>query len=359
MRNSGWRQALELALGISVVSLFGCSPVQFANEAPAPSTDVLCTTCGSDKTMTFAVGSTKTPVDILFVIDNSLSMATEISFLSARFSSFTATLSKLDWQICMTTVDAESLKGGLLPIAGLAGRKVLKPSDPAFDSKFMQTLAGVPTNKDDAEQGIKATNLALRKAFAPESDGCFRKNASLAVVQVSDEDELNDGWAGGLGHGLDPRADNYPASVIATVDSVFGSHERFSFNGFAILPGDLACRSTQRKQVGITAYDGSPVEDPTWGHYGLRLTELATLSGGHVHSVCSDDYGNKLTDIAKIIESTAQTMTLECDRAEVIEMKVSGPSSLEAHEWNLSGNVVTLESGFQWPDVVTLRYRCL
>ncbi len=123
-------------------------------------------------------------VDILFVVDNSGSMADDQQLLAENFAAFFGTALDdrgIDFQVGVTTTD-------VLTPAGARGRlvgDVLTRSTPdlaaAFAAQVQVGIDGAPL-----ELGLEALRLALADGA---NDSLFRTDAALSVVFVTDEED--------------------------------------------------------------------------------------------------------------------------------------------------------------------------
>lgn len=234
-------------------------------------------------------------VDILFVVDNSGSMAFEQQSMAQRMSSFMNQIIGLDYRIGITTTDPSSREWGdgrLLPLAGQSNRYVVDASMPQGQAQALigNTLQRRETG-NPSEQGIYATYRAIERTLATGSNPnklLFRPDAGLAVVVISDEDESATG----------PK--NIPENLVNYVQWVWPG-KLFSFHSIITIPGDEECRRTQGAAFG-TIYEKMS-----------RLTGLGTVGGAIVGSVCANDYGAQLSGIGDSVRQMNKTMTLQCE----------------------------------------------
>lgn len=187
--------------------------------------------------------------DILFVVDDSASMAEEQSRLADNFEAFVRVLdgSRADWRLGITTTDATGeFRGG-----------ILKPNQGDLQAAFEEGVK-VGTNGNRNEQGFLSAAMAI--ASNPDF---IRKDADLHLVFVSDEDD----------HSPEPM-DFYRESLIENSGTGVAA--------FHALVGDLpeGCAS------------GSLAAGP-----GTRYLEAAAATGGLTESICAEDYSPILTHV--------------------------------------------------------------
>ena len=246
-------------------------------------------------------------VDILWVIDNSSSMALEQEKLADRFGVFFAHLvaADVDYHIGVVTTDAG--EGGALRefngvVDGCDRCAVLDRGVADAEAVFVD-LVSVGVDGASFEQGFATAVDALDGRNA----GFVRDDAALVVVFVSDEDE-SAGGGDPVRHfqraleGLKPAGDEARVSVAA----ITGYPQE---NPPVSL--DLLC------EVLATTFDSDPNNedlraarvtealrsgpgcqtDDTEANVGGRYLELACRTGGVVANLCDADYANALDDL--------------------------------------------------------------
>lgn len=230
-------------------------------------------------------------VDILFVIDNSGSMAYEQRNMATRVQNFLSVIRGLDYQIGVTTTDPRSSvswgDGQLLAFSpSTSPFYVIESSFPEAEAQALigQTLQRKEVGSG-SEQAIYATYRAVDRFIDHQSNHrqLFREGAQFAVIAISDEDESANG----------PKND--PEKLIEHIHDTFGGQKMFSFHSIITKPGDQHCKST----YGAT--------------YGERYQRLSELTGGIVGSVCEMDYAEQVRGIAEGVRNLLKTLTLQCE----------------------------------------------
>lgn len=130
--------------------------------------------------------ATRRPIDILFIIDDSCSMADDQVALGMQFDAFFSAFAanQVDFHVGVATTDmyAGNRRGRLVG-------PVLTPSTPNLREAFMRTVEVGDTGSGD-ERGIDAARAALRYSFHPSpNDDLVRPEADFALVFVTDEDD--------------------------------------------------------------------------------------------------------------------------------------------------------------------------
>lgn len=275
----------------------------------------------------------ETKVDILWVIDSSLSMAEEQTYLGENFSSFITALaaSNQEFQTSVTTTDIcrgidyldDSLDQSTLPplseracpflfggdasthlrgsFVGDDGRKVLHASDSDLFSRFSD-YTNVGTNGSNFEHGLRATSMAVEKVLSGENEGLLRSDAYLSVVIVSDEEDEGIGlnqFDSSLG--FNPTNEGWTTfsytndDLIDYLNSVKGKG-KFSIStitGTRQENGDLC-----------TSAHSSPTEE------GTALIAAANKTGGIVQSICDSNWADSLSQMGQDLNAQISQINL-------------------------------------------------
>lgn len=234
---------------------------------------------GEFLTENFTQGYSAKKLDIIVVVDNSLSMAAEQQKLGDRIGSFLSTLYDVDWQIAITTTDVSDgpygLKGEFLNLEGLS-TQVLTSRTPNYEAVFKATVVrkesiGCTANCPSGdEQPLAATIMAMQKNKGVNR-GFFRADADLAVLILSDEDEMSDG----------PSQATQPQQVVTAAAKIWGDRKKLIGYGMIIQPRDQACLDMNNGQ----------------GRVANAVSQLAFITGGITGSICDADYSAALSAI--------------------------------------------------------------
>lgn len=142
---------------------------------------------GTATTERFAA-SNFTPIDILFVVDNSGSMADNQARLVENFQRFidqpAIANDEVDFHIGVTTTDTFAEAGRLVGVPA-----VITNDTPDLASVFTAN-ASVGVNGSGSEAGLEASRLALSEPnLSGANAGFLRDEAALVVIYVSDEED--------------------------------------------------------------------------------------------------------------------------------------------------------------------------
>lgn len=290
------------------------------------------------------------PVDVLFVIDNSESMAVELANLGNRFSFFSEALKDKDWQACLVTTDWEIERGHLRQWRG--ADYVLSPQTSGFEEIFKETLNHITEETSGGisyyEHGIYSAYEAFGRAFTEADGGCFRAGAAKAVIIVSDEDEFGDGWT--RPDGEQPQEGNKPENLIKRVKDVFGENTHFSAHAVAVPPGDEMCLDQQRVEGGV--YDVS------FGYEAIRYAELVNATQGVFVSICEEDYSASLAKIGQTITQGVAEIELPCSTEAVVDNVEVLNESQPNRNYSIFGNKVKFSPALVSGEHVNIFFSC-
>lgn len=342
---------LTLSL-FTVVAFNNCAKMEFLNLNSTAETN-LNTQAQSTELIHFKVLSASVrAVDLLFVIDNSASMADELIALGSRFSDFSQALAGLDWQICLTTTDADEQAGRL--IEWKSGLKILKPTTGHAADLFknkLNSFAETPSGSG-FEQPIKSVNKAFLMANSENSD-CFRPGINKSVLIITDEDELSDGWiirADEPVSGLTPTALNFPNSLITTVKNQF-PWNAINVNAIAIKENDTVCLDEQRRKNGI--YDFRS------GYPAVRVSEAALISQGTVQSICERDYSTSMMSIGNSIRESLFSTELNCAESEAKIISINYLNSMHSdRRYEIAGTRLNFYPALTASEQAEVQFSC-
>ena len=220
-------------------------------------------------------GAENPPVDVLFVVDNSGSMAQEQAKLTANFQTFITHFTSLglDFHIGVITTDTDNpAESGKLQ----GSPAILTASTPELDRYFLQN-ATTGTNGSGAESGLEAIRLAFSEPnLSGANAGFLRPNAILAIIVVSDEEDWSDGDTNEPPIADAPSISSYADLLLA-------------------LKGGDASKVTMPVIVGDVP--GGCTSADADAEAGVRYHEIATALNGSKSSICSQDFATVLDTI--------------------------------------------------------------
>ncbi|MBY0553738.1 hypothetical protein K2P97_04360 [bacterium] len=296
-------------------------------------------------------------VDLLVVVDDSNSMAPENTRLAQRLQAFVGdlTASGLDWQMCATVTRSQDVYnngtyywGASRNWVGYVGSPqwILKTGAADPYSIFTNTMSAIGAGwaGTDDERGIKAAFWSIEYA---EYNNCYRNDASLAVILISDEDVRSVGGNSSLqyysGEYKNLEADDQPQGLVNKVKQEFGLQKRFTFNSIIVKPGDSTC---------MTAQDAAGSKS----HYGYKYNEISQLTGGATASICDADYSNNLYYFKDRIINTQASVALEC--APVGPVAVTITPAMAGVTTQIQNNTLVFNPAVPAGRTIRLVYNC-
>lgn len=378
-----WGQRATIISGLLLMSTSfqNCSDVEFNQlssqtalscaSGEVPSQNGECITAELRTTVTI-VDAPVSQVDLLIVIDNSDSMAMDNRALSQKLSGFVSLLEHtgLDWQACYTTTDMGSTgaRGRALTWKAADGsntsqivlRKDASVSSSSIDQRFQKSIGQFAGGGSGDEQGVRALSAAISLTG---NASCFRNNAVLTTIVISDEDEYSCGGRSNVPDETPLRrspADyrtqchalqdvNKPEKLIESVATRFGADKLFLAHSLVIREGDAACWNAQ--DVDARAF------------YGMQYGRLSELTGGILGNICSNDYALELQDMADRIGDSLSAMALDCapydQLATVTYRATTGASVPASQQHQVQGNKIIFNPALPAGTEVTARYACL
>lgn len=231
-------------------------------------------------------------VDILWVIDNSVSMQNEQESVANSAADFIVNLEEgnMDFHLGVITTDVDDVNAnaGILlgnpPVLTSACRDDGDTSDCTYDEAFQaRVIQG--TNGSDQERGLEAALTALEPPLsATRNAGFLREEAALSIIIVSDENDCSD--FGALG------ADASGEECYTRIEEL-------------VSPNDLATRFKALKadpsKVRLSGIVGPEVLSSCEQTYpGTRYYTAISLLGGVQADICQSDYSAVMDQLGLI-----------------------------------------------------------
>lgn len=245
----------------------------------------------------------KAQVDVLFVVDNTGSMAQEHEALADSFSALVDSLDAqgLSWQLGVITTDPGS-EGALR-----GDPWILTPASTDPAEVFAETV-DVGT-RGALNAGLANLELALSPAVLEDANRGFRRDdASLQVVVVSDGDDASGPWL------------SNPVLDALT------------------LLNDEATRTGRPAQLSAVVGDvpGGCTGDNGTALPGTAYTEVAIQTEGVVASICQSDLAEVLASLGELAVEVDNTFVLSEEPESVRRVSVDDQRVDEG--WTLESN---------------------
>lgn len=377
---SKWLISSYLGLALAVaISFNSCSEVEFNSPNSTkssefnplgenddinddPNDDLLDDADGVLKTFEedFVVKDVTNKVDIFLVIDNSGSMKQENEKLGNRLTGFVEYLDseQVSWQMCYTTTDVGQNQGNALYWRKKQDRgtsstniKVLKSTEPNRAVYFTATVSDMGDNGSGNEQGITAIDGAIS---SNGSRDCFRDDAVLSVILISDEDQKSCGGRckehpGSIYRGAEHYQRQYreilnsdqPAYLMQRLASRF-PQKAVSINSIVIKPDDNSC------------YQNQDYYNPAF--FGEMYSQLSAMTGGLVGNICAENYTEQLNIIAKETVEVMKSISLQC--APIDEPQITVEPNIPNLQIEFDGNKAYFSPALSIGTKVNVKYTC-
>jgi hypothetical protein len=281
----------------------------------------------------------KPKVDLLFIVDNSGSMANKQDQLAINFENFiqVALTQGIDYHIAVTTTGIDPVANGWTSCpggaeGGEAGRffpadnsspRILTSQTPNPDQVFSEMVhVGTCTW---LEQGLEAAYFALSPPLVNSMDdpntsmpndgnaGFLRDDARLAIIVVSDADDQSD------------QQEPYYESFFRALKS--------NQPGWFILSAI------------VTPLDKQD-ECPTGESSGVRYIQMAQDTGGVIENICTPDWATSLEHLAQGAFGPTTQFPLSAQPIDPTQISVSvnGQSLASGWTYNATTNAIVFDS---------------
>lgn len=283
---------------ILTIVLMSCSP-ESPKLVPPRTTDVV----NQDQDVNISF----TPkVDILFVIDNSISMDGHQRRLRDHIDKFIIGLNSLidiDYHVGVMTTDASSdRKRGKL----VGNPKVIKVDTPDRDARLRSNMR-VGDNGSSTEKPFAAMKRGLIPLLLNgDNAGFIRDDASLAVFIITDTEDQSD----------DGARDMY--TFLTTLKG--GVAERVLVYG-AIIPSSMG--SNPRR------CDRDNTSDRP-----RKIEDLIALTGGEGFFLCDPDFGSKIEIVGENIANSIEVFVPLAARPQLSTVQVRFGNRLIPHHFD-------------------------
>ena len=380
-------------------SVIACSPTKFTptvNGATGCTAGCTVSPDGHSQTWTqnYQIGAGK--VDILFIDDNSASMASIQTKLAARFGGFVEALdaAQIDYKIAIATTDATKLaaapliamgngtnfitsadsnrvqlfNAGIVRTETVACEKFIQSAYATYGPSF-QTTSYYNSNYSQYcpsgdTRGILAANYVVTNN---SSLNFLRSDANLNIITLSNDDER----AGQYNNGNSSYAlttEDLPATMSQLMSTSY-PNKYWEFN--SIITKDQNC-ALQQEQA-FTDSSGNPIKNSS-GNYvitaeqGIQYAALSASASkdvdgnaqprGKILDICQSDYTQNFKDIAANIADSARLLTLNCAPASApVVVDTANPSTQVPYTWTQGSSQITFQKGSEKLPI-TVTYTC-
>jgi len=295
-------------------------------------------------------------VNILFVIDNSGSMAEEHKSIANQFDNFLTSLQGKDYNIAIITTDAylDALNGKPYKNGSFEqfpnGKKWLTGTQetPGLNDLnqnikyFQQTLRAVGTGGSGWERGLDSTIRALEREDQKEF---FRPNALLTIIIVSDEREHHRLYNNNINWDLlDTR-------IKKLYDKFYNLHN----DGSASYGTDpIVIHSIINLQHGF-GYDKAS-QGMLYNGTDLKA-EYGNIIPGQVLDITQTNYGSQLKPISEHTIDN-RVVSLPCTPNSKEDVFILTPDGGRFHPDRLEGKIIYIEKSIPFGVKINVYFTC-
>lgn len=237
-------------------------------------------------------------VDILWIVDNSLSMLKHQQNLSLKMADLVTILNslKMDYHMAVVTTSM----GGTNPDGGrfIGSPKFVTASTPDLINNFQNRLI-VGEAGSNNERGLESMATALSPSYlSNEGRGFLRDDAFLVVIALSDEDDKS----------AVSNPVNYYASFLDKLKKPWVDGSRsWLFNFIGVLPNSSNCKTFN-----------------DYSEAGLTFIDLSKMSGGVQTSICTTNLTEAVRDIrARIFQIMTDFKLTTAPAVETISVTIN------------------------------------
>jgi hypothetical protein len=275
-------------------------------------------------------------VDILFVVDDSNSMAEEQEALADGFNAFIDRVDEaaVDFHLAVINTSMDDAQAGQM-----LGSPAYLTEDDDYERLFRERVT-VGTSGSDKEKGLQAALLALSpEMLAGPHRGFLRDEAQLLTVFVSDEDDCTDYGA------LDGHAAEdcyYEADQLTDSDALLSRL------------GAVKQAPSLLSTAGILGLENSSCDD---AYPGARYLDVVRGSGGLTGDICRSDWSDMLFELGlNTVGEQFRFALTEVAKAETLRVYVDdGAADPDDWYYEGEGNLVVFEDDAIPPRGSTVR----
>ncbi len=235
-------------------------------------------------------------VDILWVIDNSQSMADNQAKIAESFSDFIGSLEEVgvDFHLGVITTDLDGDTAGLL----LGDPQVITSDTPDYGAVFEERVQ-VGVDGSDMEKGIGAAAAALGPAMIyGVNEGFRRDGAALMINYVSDEDDCTDD--GRLSVVDDHRPCYSRNDLLTPMVDLVAEYDDFK-------------SGRDRMLISAVVGPNMSASQPDCGTWrpGERYKTMAKAFGGIQGNICEQDFATIMLDLGMQVAGLRTSFILQ------------------------------------------------
>lgn len=242
-------------------------------------------------------------VDLMFVIDQSSSMADDQKSLAANFGLFTTMLSEVDadWQVMVVNY-----------YSGCNSLGILTPSTPDYESTFATAIVTGSWDEWHSGGGVSATGEA-------------GLHVGWAGVQATDPGECNEGF-------LRPGAWLH---IIIVSDEADQSPQTWDW-----YVNEIIAKKGSASEVRMSAIAGDYPSGCASASAGVGYYEASAATGGEFLSICSD-WGSTMSVLADVSVTQGRFELSGTPDTSTLHVFIDSAERLDGWSYDPSANAVT------------------
>ncbi len=259
-------------------------------------------------------------VDILWVVDNSPSMAQEQVEVGHRFAEFIGHLedTNIDFHIGVITTDVDDdndLAGHLL-----GDPRVIDSSIEDFEMVFNDRVQ-VGVDGSDMERGLEAAYMALTEPMISDANaGFLRRDAVLSIIFVSDENDCSD--RGGFPEEATGMACYDQPEKLVPVREFVNDFRALKADGSDVITSAIVGPDIQEN-----CEDSVP---------GVRYLSVAQNTGGIEGNICDEDFSDIMDKMGLSVSGVRASFELEAVPVlDTMEVWVGDAEEEDTSLWDL------------------------
>ncbi|WP_220128799.1 VWA domain-containing protein [Bdellovibrio sp. KM01] len=296
------------------------------------------------KSQSFASQSTAKSIDMVWVIDNSVSMVQNVNRVKANFKAFVENLdSKIDIRVALISrSEASSINTQIALADYTSNGKQVHFMVHSYNPMLVAALSTCPASPDKSDVLCSTLKGNSRYAGAYGSlNSFFRSGSQKVFVFVSDDDSSNVSANTSIQYDSvsDPKSyDNIKVSSLTE-------------NVDYITPATFQARMTKAfgsatavKSFGFLAYDKA--SSPCLARTSVNYQSLIKSSGGAHFNICNSDWSSAFSTLTtRVVDFAKNTYAVADDSFLGIDyVELNGSKLLADKDFTVSGNTVTLNS---------------
>ncbi|UYL07399.1 DUF1533 domain-containing protein [Bdellovibrio sp. SKB1291214] len=295
------------------------------------------------KSQSFASSSTAKSIDMVWVIDNSVSMVQNVNRVKANFKAFVEALdSKIDIRVALISqADAVSINTNIRLADFTSSGHQVNFMVHSYNPMLLAAISTCPSNPSGDALCVAAKSNSKYNGAYGSLNSFFRKDSQKVFVFVTDDDS---------------SAFNGNTSIQFANSSVTNGYDNIKKSSLIenedyITPATFQGRmakafgsATAVKSFGFTAYDKNT--SPCLARPSTQYQSLIKTLGGANFNICNTDWSSSFATLkSRVVDFAKNTYQVNDSTFLGIEyVELNGMKLTKDKDYTVSGNTVTLDS---------------